>query len=73
MHSAFADLLRDGVANGDTRADIDLSLVAEVVAGGYLEILLAWVTDPDGVLRDRLEGFSRLLESMLAPTTIPRR
>ncbi|MDP6978022.1 MAG: helix-turn-helix domain-containing protein [Myxococcota bacterium] len=66
MHSAFADLLRDGVANGDTRCDIEVALIAEVVAGAYLEILLTWVTDPDKVLREMLEGFAALLESMLA-------
>ncbi len=68
MHSAFADLLRDGVANGDVRSDVDASLLAEVVAGAYLEILLSWVADPDGALRERLDGFTALLGSMLAPT-----
>jgi AcrR family transcriptional regulator len=67
MHDAFAALLLDGVDRGDVRSDVPVSLLAEMVAGAYLEVLLTWVVDPSCRLGERLQLVAGVLEAALAP------
>ncbi len=67
MHDALAELLQDGVDQGDVRSDVPPSLLAEIVAGSYLEILLTWVVDPSYPLADRLRLGADVLGSALSP------
>jgi AcrR family transcriptional regulator len=67
MHDAIEELLRDGVGAGEVRSDVPLSLLSQMAAGCYVEVLLSWVVDPDYPLGERLRQAASVIEMMVSP------
>lgn len=65
LHDGIARLLEDGVARGDVRTDVPLSLLAEMLAGAYVEVLLTWLVDEGYPLGQRLEQLAVVFGSAL--------
>lgn len=71
LHEGLAGLLAEGQSVGEVRSDLPLTLLAKLLSGAYLEILLAWVVDPDYALGEELELAAHALDSMLRPRETP--
>ena len=67
MHRGIETLLGDGVAGGDVRDDVPVSLLAEMVSGAYVEVLVSWLVVKDYALTERLQMTAEVLGSALAP------
>lgn len=66
LHEGIAALLADGIELGDVRDDLPVSLLAEIVSGGFTEILVTWLVEPDYPLEERLHAAAGLLGDALA-------
>ncbi|MBW2269550.1 MAG: TetR/AcrR family transcriptional regulator [Deltaproteobacteria bacterium] len=67
LHACMEQLLRDGVDAGDVRSDVPTSLLAEMVAGAYVEVLVSWIMADDYPLAERLQMAAEILGAALDP------
>ncbi len=65
LHEAFAALVRDGRARGDTLTDHPIMSQAEIVLGAFYALILSWAHDPSYPLRRRALAAARLLGDVL--------
>jgi AcrR family transcriptional regulator len=71
LHGGVAALLEPGVRRREVRSDLPLSLLAEMVAGTYTEILLTWLAEEGYPLAERMAQAASLLAELLAPGPQP--
>ena len=67
LHEGIEEFLRDGVERGEVRADVPVSLLAEMLAGTYVELLLTWLVDPSYPLRERIRLAMDVFADALRP------
>jgi len=61
LHHCFADLLRDGIAQGEIDGALDVDFFTELCVATYIGIILNWVSVPDYPLQARLLAAARFL------------
>ena len=49
------------------RKDVPITLLGELVAGGYVEVLLSWLVDGDYPLTERLSQAAQVMAAAVAP------
>ena len=67
VHASIAEILARGIERDEVRTDVPLSVLAELVVGGYVEVLLAWMMDESYPLEERIRQAVRVFSSAIAP------
>ncbi len=63
FHAGLGELLQAASDRGELRDDATPTLLAQIIGGTYVEILLAWMTDPELSLAERLDEAAQFLAS----------
>jgi AcrR family transcriptional regulator len=82
LHGCFADLLRDGVEQGELDPALDVEFFTELCVASYTGIIMNWVSVSDYPLQSRLLAAARFLgdairavppiAATVRPTPIPQ-
>ncbi|MBT8149797.1 MAG: TetR/AcrR family transcriptional regulator [Gammaproteobacteria bacterium] len=67
LHSAMATLLEAGVEQNDVRTDYSIELMVQMLVGGYLYAILAWLNNQDKSLKKAMRDTASFLAEAVAP------
>jgi len=67
LQQAMEKLVRAGRKQGDVRKDYPIDLLVLMLVGGYLQVLLNWLSDQEYDLKKNLRNTARFLGEAIAP------
>ncbi len=66
VHEPFAEIVRQGQANGEVRADLDPEFIAEMVVGAFNAAVTNWMNDAGYPLARRLREVAAFMGQAIA-------